>query len=416
MRRATDNPFRPGSDTVPTIWAGRASQLRDWNDIVKPRLESGLPERGRTILGEAGLGKSALVRRIAESAERQGAWVTPQLRVPVGADAMKIVAAALLKLADHAGLPAAREQRIKDLLNRVRTVSVQGVSLSLERATGLAPHSALTDLLVEIGKAAVKQNRLVLLHLDEVQNITSEIELSQLLISIGDAITYEETVVAPGGVKIQRTLPIAIYLTGLPDFMELAGSKRGATFARRFATTTLMPISDADLELALRPLVVDGWSISDDDGGTTVIRMSQDAASQIVKLSHGEPFLFQLAGERAWLAGTGNVISLEDVLEGWAETKQEAAQHVERILDRLPKRERQFVEAMAALPPNERTITNIAKTMGHDDATKAGATAQRLDTVRGIVERGKPYLFRHRAVEAYLTTNWPIPEVNPRRA
>jgi hypothetical protein len=28
--------------------------------------------------------------------------------------------------------------------------------------------------------------------------------------------------------------------------------------------------------------------------------------------------------------------------------------------------------------------------------------------VRGIIERGRLYTFRHRAVEAYLTNDWPV--------
>ncbi|MFT2690287.1 Lrp/AsnC family transcriptional regulator [Clavibacter zhangzhiyongii] len=72
VRDATDNPFSPGSDTVPEIWAGRTEQLSDWRDVVRPRLLRGLPERGRTVLGEPGLGKSSLVRRIAQTAAREG--------------------------------------------------------------------------------------------------------------------------------------------------------------------------------------------------------------------------------------------------------------------------------------------------------------------------------------------------------
>ncbi|MDH6238225.1 hypothetical protein [Cryobacterium sp. CG_9.6] len=45
--------------------------------------------------------------------------------------------------------------------------------------------------------------------------------------------------------------------------------------------------------------------------------------------------------------------------------------------------------------------------MGFAKTTDAGPTSQRLDSVRGIIERGKPYSFRHRAVEAYLTSDWP---------
>jgi hypothetical protein len=127
----------------------------------------------------------------------------------------------------------------------------------------------------------------------------------------------------------------------------------------------------------------------------------------MVELCSGEPFLFQLAGERAWLAGTGALVTLKDVQSGWASVREEARAHIERILDRLPGREREMLEAMASLAPSERTASAIAIACGYSDVSKAGPTAQRLDGVRGLISRGKPYTFRHRALEAYLTTQWP---------
>ena len=62
---------------------------------------------------------------------------------------------------------------------------------------------------------------------------------------------------------------------------------------------------------------------------------------------------------------------------------------------------------MAALEPEDRTLTNISRQLGHKAVTVAGPTSQRLDVVRGIIQRGKPYRFQHRAVEAYLTSDWP---------
>jgi len=135
--------------------------------------------------------------------------------------------------------------------------------------------------------------------------------------------------------------------------------------------------------------------------------MEPAAAAAIVDLCRGEPFLFQLAGEQAWYAGTGDVITRAQVLAGWKAARAEAVTHVERVLDRLPKRERDFIQAMSELPTRERTLTRIAAEMGYAKPTDAGPTSQRLDSVRGIVERGKPYIFRHRAVEAYLTSDWP---------
>ena len=408
MRSPLDSPFSLGSDTVPEVWAGRTSHLSDWRDVLRPRRAAGLHERGRTILGEAGSGKSSLVRRIAREASQSGDWATPQLRIPSGTDPLKRVASALLDLSSAAGLAAAREKRIGDLLRRVETVAASGVSLSVRAQDGPEPYIALTDLLIEIGRAAIRRGDVVVvIHIDEVQNIGDENARSQLLIALGDALTHEETVDVPGGLRIERALPIAVYLTGLPEFADMTGARKGATFARRFRTTTLGAIDDDALMSALQPFVTEGWPIADDAGGVGRVFMEPAAQRAIVELAHGEPFLFQLAGERAWYAGTDDLITAEHVRTGWRDAAPEAEAHVQRILDRLPPRERHFLEAMAALPPEERTLTNIARSMGYERTTDAGPTAQRLDLTRGIIRRGRPYDFRHRAVGAYLTSEWP---------
>lgn len=408
MRTPLDSPFSPGSDTVPKVWAGRTSQLNDWRDVLRPRRLAGIHERGRTILGEAGSGKSSLVRRIAREATEAGDWATPQLRIPSGTDPIKRVASALLDLSSTAGLSSAREKRIGDLLRRVETVAASGISLSVRAQNGPEPYTALTELLIEIGRAAMRrQNVMVMLHIDEVQNIADEHARSQLLIALGDALAYEETVALPGGPQVDLALPIAVYLTGLPEFEDMAGAQAGAAFARRFQTVTLDAIDDADLTAALQTFVTEGWPVATEAGGTERVFLAADAQRAIVERARGEPFLFQLAGERAWYAGTDNLITAEHVKAGWRNAAPEAEAHVQRILDPLPARERQFIEAMAELAPEERSLTNIARKAGYEKATDAGPTAQRLDRTRRIIHRGRPYRFRHRAVEARLTSNWP---------
>ena len=65
---------------------------------------------------------------------------------------------------------------------------------------GQEPFTALFELLVELGQAAIKNNVVILIHIDEVQNIADEAALSQLLIALGDALAHEVTMMAPGGV------------------------------------------------------------------------------------------------------------------------------------------------------------------------------------------------------------------------
>lgn len=410
MRTPLDSPFSPGSDSVPVVWAGRTAQLSDWRDVLRPRRLAGIPERGRTVLGEAGSGKSALVRRIAAEASDVGDWVSPQLRIPTGTDPLRRVASALLDLAGTAGLAAAREKRIAGLLGRVESVAASGLSLSLRSSKEPEAYMALTELLVEVGRAALGAGVMVVLHLDEVQNLDDRHALSQVLIALGDALTYEQRVEAPGAVRFERALPIAVFLTGLPEFTDMAGARTGATFARRFQTVTLGAIDDASMLTALQPFVSEGWEVAGDEpSGDEPGRVFMEPGAQraIVERACGEPFLFQLAGERAWYAGEGDVITAREAARGWQGAAGEAEAHVQRILERLPQREQEVLEAMAGLDPQDRMLTRIAREAGFARATDAGPAAQRLDITRGIIRRGKPYTFRHRAVEAYLTSDWP---------
>lgn len=409
MRSPLTNPFQAGSDVVPDVWAGRTEQLSDWHQVLRPRRRAGLYETGRTILGEPGTGKSSLVRRIARDAAEAGDWVTPQLRMPTGADPLKIIASAVLRLADRAGLRTSTRRGVLDLLARVEQVAVTGFSVTTRGADGPEPFTALFELLVELGQAAIEQDAVVMIHVDEVQNIGDEAALSQLLIALGDALSHEVEVEVsvPGGGTVSRYLPVAVYLTGLPDFEDMAGARKGATFARRFRTITLGPLDEGDILEALQPFVIAGWETAGDHGAVETVRMDPAAARAIAALSCGEPFLFQLAGQRAWNVATAPVVSEEDVVAGWRGAESEASAHVERILNRLPPREHEFLRAMASLPTAERTLNAIAEAMGLASGAQLGPTSQRLDTVRGVVSRGKPYAFRNRAVEAYLTTDWP---------
>src|SRR5699024_3507468 len=298
MRTPLDSPFSPGADTVPQVWAGRTAQLSDWRDVLRPRRLAGLHDRGRTILGEAGLGKSSLVRKIAADASRHGDWVTPQLRIPTGTDPLKRVGTALLDLARQARLPAATEKGIGDLLHRVESVAAAGLSLTLREQPGPEPYTTLTELLIEIGRAAIARGDVVaLIHIDEVQNITSEAALSQLLVALGDALAHEETVTAPGGMAISRALPIAVYLTGLPEFADMAGARKGATFARRFQTATLTPLEDDDLSAALQTFLLEGWDVPSDGGGITHVHMEPGAVEVMAELEPEDRTLTRIAAE-----------------------------------------------------------------------------------------------------------------------
>lgn len=136
--------------------------------------------------------------------------------------------------------------------------------------------------------------------------------------------------------------------------------------------------------------------------------MEPAARDEILELCKGGPFLFQLAGEKAWYAGSTEMITRNQVREGWRQSaRDKAAGHVERVLERLPSRERELLGTMIELPAHERSLKNIVRTMGYERSSQIGPIAQRLDTNRKIIERGRLYTFRNRAIEAYLSSDWP---------
>lgn len=401
MRTAVTNPFSPGSDDVPLLWAGRQRQLSDFVGEVRPRRVAGLYERGRLFLGEPGVGKSVLVGRVAATAQQARDWTTGQIRIPVGADPFQLVAEALVRVARNHAPEIARERSLDELFQRIEKLAAAGVQVGLRAPDGRQAHRELFDMIAALAGRAQEAGQLLLVHLDEVQNIDVQEHASALLTAVGDALSHTSRVETPGGGIQEVHLPLAVYLTGLPEFADTATARRGATFTRRFATTILGPLRHEELREALAPLVA-GYEVEDGNGATTHIVLAPTAADAIVEASYRDPFLFQLVGARTWLAGTGPQIGLEDVRRGVAAARSEVVLHVDRLLARLPRLQRDFVDAMVAIDPAKRNVSAIAKALGYDGPQQLGSTTQALEA-KGVIERGRPYRLKVPALEARLT-------------
>jgi hypothetical protein len=400
LRTAMNDPFTPGSDHVPQVWAGRRQQLAEFAAEVRPRRLAGLYERGRLFLGEPGVGKSVLARRIAQMAEEDGDWVTEQIRLPRGVDPFQLLAEGLLDVAQTHAPHLSRDRKFDDLIARVELLSVSGIQIGLRAPSGRPAHRELYDLIVALAGQASRAGQMLLIHLDEVQNLDVAEHASAVLTCLGDALNHVTTRALPGGGEQDDHLPLAVYLTGLPEFGDAATARQGATFTRRFATTLLRPMAEEDLHEALAPLVA-GHTVPDEHGNIATVTLARDAAAAIVAASYQDPFLFQLVGYRAWLATpTASMITRADVADALERVDEEVVLHVDRLLARLAGLQLGFVTAMVSLPAGERSLTAIAGTLGRD-AAGLGSTTQALEA-KGVIERGRPYRLLTPAIEARL--------------
>ena len=358
-----------------------------------PRRQAGLFERGRTYLGDPGLGKSVLVNRIAEERRGAGDLVAGPLRLARGRDPLAALAAALRPLVESGERIAAE---LTDALARVREVGLLGARVGIA-ARKDDRYASLDDLLAGLARFALSTSRLLVVRIDEVQNLGSD-PLSQLLTLLGDLLERRAPATDVTGATIERYLPVVVLLSGLPQFPERA-AEAGATFSRRFATTYLEPFGDDEVRAALTFAFQDGFAVLTDDGPATVA-MEVAAREELVDRCLGDPFLFQLGGAAAWDAGTGPVITAEDVRAGWKRVRREVDAHVRGRLAGLTELQLDVLTAAARLADRGPDGTSIAAcdrtqdVLGHrlDAAGARRETAARPGTGRvpGRLPRARP--------------------------
>lgn len=393
----------PGSDAIPSVWAGRTQELADFHDVVVARRRAGIYERGRLVVGEAGIGKSVLVNRLADELARAHAWVLPAVRMATGDDAVVRLLAGAQALVERIAVGAAVAARLQHLFDRVSEITLPVVrgGVTLRDPAGHVTHEDLSATLVELARAARAQDTVLLVRVDEVQNLEGR-RLSALLTALGDALNATVEARDVAGVGHEVHLPVVVYLSGLPEFYGRAAAA-GATFARRFRPLELGPLEEGDLRLALQPFLTEGWPVTGDDGPAAV-RMEPGAVDVLVAASHGSPFLFQLVGEAAWNAGTGDTITTDEARRGVAASRREMTAHFRLRLAGLTDLQRRYLIAAARLDDDERTSGHVAEALGTTSAA-VGSTAQALDERHRIIRRQSGRItFRSPGLSEYLRT------------
>lgn len=373
-RTPLTNPFEPGSGAIPTIWVGRDEELADVDRRLVPRRTAGLFERGRTYLGDPGLGKSVLVNRIADARRQAGDLVAEPLRLARGRDPLAALAGAL-----HPIIPAGERLagRLADAVARVRDVGLLGARVTVD-APAEDRYASLADLLTTLATSASEEGRVLVIRVDEVQNLAGD-PLSQLLTLLGDLLETTTATTDPAGQPARRHLPVLVLLSGLPTFSARA-AEAGATFTRRFATTFLRPFSDEEVRAGLVYAFADGYQVLGEDGPVT-IDLADAAREALIEVCQGDPFLFQLAGAAAWDAGVGPLITEEEVHFGWARVRREVHAHVRSRLQGLSELQGQVLRAAVAVTDGQDVAvdgTTIARRMGRTASSAIGSTLQAL--------------------------------------
>lgn len=366
------NPFAPGAGAQPPELAGRAALL-DQAATALHRILAGRPERGLLLLGLRGVGKTVLLNRIQEIAEKTG-FRTVFIEAPEGKDLRGLLTPALrrLLLALDRMKGVGEKARLawgvlkgfaKSLKVKVGDVEV---GLDIEATAGLGDSGDLdvdlTDLFVALGEAAQSRTTGIALFIDELQYV-KESELGSLIMALHRV--------------SQKQLPLILFGAGLPQLAGQTGNAK--SYAERlFDFPFIGPLSEADGHLALQgPATKEGAAFAD------------EAVAVIMTVTEGYPYFIQEWGYQSWNIATASPITAADARKATeaAEARLDASFFRVRF-DRLTPREKDYLFAMAALGPGPHRSGDIA--------AQFGAAVQAVAPVRGsLMKKGMVYSPTH---------------------
>jgi len=364
------NPFAPGAGTQPPELAGRDKITHD-ADVALGRVKRGRPAKSQMLLGLRGVGKTVLLNRIAELAEREG-FQPVLLEAPEDRRLAEMLVPPLrtllfkLSRLEHAREIAKRGLGVLRAFASVFKVRVGDIEFTVEAQAGTADsgslESDLPEMLLAVSNAAKQSGSPIALFIDEVQYL-SEPDLAALIVSV-----HRMT---------QRGSPFILFGAGLPQLAGLAGEAK--SYAERlFDYPEVGPLADESArEAIVMPLRREGVTIKD------------EALTLILQQTKGYPYFLQEWAYHTWNASSASPIKAEDARRATEQALRALDTGFFRVrLDRLRPREKDYMRAMAELGPGPHRSGEIAQKLGIDVTTAAPLRS-------GLIKKGMVYSPQH---------------------
>ena len=312
------------------------------------RIKAGRAEKSMMLVGLRGVGKTVLLREIEILAEENdykpimiearddksfAELLTPYLRQ-------------LLLTLDIGEMVNDKVKRaIKVLKSFVLKVNPQGAfefGIDIDPELGTADsgdlETDLAQLFIALGEAAKDKGTAIAIIIDEIQYLEDR-ELSSLIMAI-----HKIT---------QRSLPIIVIGAGLPQLLGKAGNAK--SYAERlFDYPQVGPLEIEDAESALQAPVKQ-----------QSVEFSSDALDEILNITERYPYFLQEWGYQSWKMAQESPISLPVVKQVTEVAIKRLDTNFFRVrFDRLTRREKDYLRAMAELGPGTHRSGDIAEIMG----------------------------------------------------
>ena len=292
-----NNPYTPNAGATPEALIGRDGQTEAFSVLLE-RLKKGRTEQSMIITGLRGVGKTVLLNKFAELAERTR-WEVIEFEASKHDEStfrqsiFSKFRAALLHLSPRRRWGERARHAAEVLSSFVLSVDQEGtfsVTWDVDPSEGYADHGDLgldlTDVFLAVGEVAREKGTGIVVLIDKVQFLTA-VQLESLIQAVHKS--------------VQKKLPVTFVGAGLPQIAELAGDAK--SYAERlFKFPRIDSLAPEDARRAIiEPARAEGATFTD------------DAADLAVSITHGYPYFLQELGYQAWIIARNDIIGRDDV-------------------------------------------------------------------------------------------------------
>lgn len=301
------------------------------------------------MVGLRGVGKTVLLQRMCQDAQRQGLH-TLQVEAPENRSLPGLLAPQLRRTL----LQLSRVEQAKDLATRglralagmVRGLKVKyediEVSLDVEPEPGLADNGVLDDDLPElfevVGQASREAGTLLAMFMDELQYVRED-ELGALIVSLHHV--------------AQRQLPVTMVAAGLPQLRGRTGQAK--SYAERlFEFPEVGALNKEDAQFAL-----------EEPARKAGVEFEPDAIEKLLVTTESYPYFLQEWGKHVWEVAEASPICGADVEAASALAIAALDESFFMVrFDRMTPAEKRYLRAMAELGPGPHRSGDIASELG----------------------------------------------------
>lgn len=342
------NPFSPGAGTPPPALVGRQPIL-DQARISLARIKDGRSEKSMLLVGLRGVGKTVLLRSIADEATKLDCQEI-FIETPEGENLSTLLIPPLreilLKLDHMEGLNSSVKRALRVFRSFIGAIKIGNemfnINIDVDPEIGVADSGNiqmdLPTLFIAVAQAAAARKTAIVLIIDEMQYL-SEKEFAALITAIH--------------LIGQKKLPFILIGAGLPQLVGLAGKAK--SYAERlFSYPNIGRLSDEDAKEALcNPVQEQG------------VEYQPEAIEEIIRLTQGYPYFLQEWGYETWNFSEKSPISLDDIKNINHRVMTKLDQNFFRVrFDRLTPNEKRYLRAMAEFSEGQcrsSDITNLLK-------------------------------------------------------